>query len=261
MKTLTLLSLFALPLSVSQGANTIYRNAVLADNPVAYWEFDELVGSTAVDSANSNDATFTGSLGLGSASGAANLGTAIDFTGGYVDIPNLGTFAQSTVETWIQLDAVNAGCCTAILATDTFAIGDLHLNVAGTVFEYAVSGDPTGGAGFIDTTTALSTGTWYHLAVTNDNVADQTKYYINGVEVPDTGDNTLSDVIFNDMRIGSWAGGGRELDGRIDEFAIYDSVLTGTQVANHFAAASIPEPTSALFLLGGFALTVARRRR
>ena len=62
------------------------------------------------------------------------------------------------------------------------------------------------------------------------------------------------------MQIGAWDGG-RNLDGRLDEVAIYDSVLSPADVSNHFNAASIPEPSiGLLFGLSAIGL-VARRRR
>jgi hypothetical protein len=259
MKNALLLSLLALPLASVQAASVAYRNAVMANNPVAYYEFDEAGGATAADTTGSFDGTYAGSIGYSAASGAPNLGSAIDFTGGHVALPNLGTFGQSTVEVWVQLDSVNAGCCTGILTANGWDTGRLHLNVNSSAFEHAVNADTTVS---ILTTTTASAGAWYHLVVTNDVVADQTRFYLNGAEVGDTGDHASQNVVFGatGMQIGAWDGA-RNLDGRIDEVAIYDSVLSPTDVANHFAAASIPEPTGAIMLLLGGALCTIRRRR
>ena len=259
MKKALLLSLLAFPLASAQGASVAYRSAVLANNPVAYYEFDETSGATASDTTGSFDGTYTGSVGYGAASGALNLGTAIDFTGGHVALPNLGTFAQSSVELWIQLDTVNTVCCAGILTTNGWDTGRIHLNVQSNTFEHAVNGDAP--VSILSTTTA-SASTWYHLVVTNDVIADQTRFYLNGAEVGDNGDHTTQNVVFGvtGMQIGAWDGA-RNLDGRIDEVAIYDSVLSPTDVAVHFTAASIPEPSGAILLMIGGALCAIRRRR
>ena len=92
------------------------------------------------------------------------------------------------------------------------------------------------------TTGVASLSAWYHQVVTNDATANETKFYLNGAEVVDDSDHTVQNVVFGatGMRIGAWDGG-RLFDGRIDEFAIYDSVLSDSDVANHFAAASISD--------------------
>lgn len=249
----------------SQGANLIYRNAVLADNPIAYYQFDETSGTNAADSSgNSANGTYTGTVGLNATSGAPNLGTAIDLNPsvatGYVALPNLGTYAQNSVEAWIQLDTVNSACCGAILAVNGWDTGRLHLNVVNSNLQHAVNGDVVG---FVNTTGGILASTWYHVVVTNDVVADQTKFYLNGVEVSDDGDNTLQNVVFGvtGMQIGAWDNT-RHLDGRIDEVAIYGTALSSSDVAAHYAAATaIPEPSGAALLLLGGTIALARRRR
>lgn len=259
MKKTLLFPAALLPLFSAHGASIAYRNAVLGKNPVAYYEFDETSGTTAIDSSgNGHDGIYTGSLGLGVTSGGANLGTAVDFTGGHVTIPTLGTFSQSTFETWIQLDVVNSGCCTGILTSTGWDNGRVHINVTNGSFEHAVNSDSTE---VVRATPAPLVGEWYHLVITNDVIADETIFYLNGVAVADDGDHGSNDTFFGPgMQIGAWDGT-RQLDGRLDEVAIYDSVLSPTDVANNFAAATIPEPSGAILLFLGSILATARRRR
>ena len=62
-------------------ATNVYRNAVLADNPVAYWELDESSGTTAADSAPpAQNGTFQ-SVTLAQPSAFPVLGTAAGFNG------------------------------------------------------------------------------------------------------------------------------------------------------------------------------------
>ncbi len=221
-----------------------YQDAVLADGPLLYYQFEESGGTTAADSSgNANDGVFAnpGSLGFKGTSAETNLGHALEFAGGFVRVPNLGTHAKSSIECWLLLDTPANGCCTSLFSTNGWAPGRVHLNLtSGSVIEHAVNSDvPAGG---VDSVSGLATQTWYHLVVTNDVINDETKIYLNGIEVEDTGDHTSQSVVFGatGMQIGAWDGG-RLFDGRIDEFAIYDSVLSGSDVAKHFAAASGPD--------------------
>lgn len=250
-------ALLLVPFAPVDAASVFYRDAVLSHNPVAYFEFDESSGTAALDSSgNGNHGTIVGTLTPGAASGAPNLGTAFDFGGGYVTIPALGTFARSTFETWIQLDQVNGGCCTGILTSSGWAPGRVHINVTFGLFEHAVNSDV---AEVVRSTPGPVAGEWYHLVITNDVAADETNFYLNGSLVGDNGDHSLSDVFYGpEMQIGAWDGT-RQLDGRLDEVAVYDSILSADDVAANFAAASIPEPSGTmLFLLGGIMICSRR---
>ncbi|MFT5107839.1 MAG: hypothetical protein ACI9UA_003474, partial [Pseudoalteromonas tetraodonis] len=228
-------------LTTFDASATPYSEAILTDSPLAYYQFEESGGTIAADSSgNAMDGSFVNPAGLGFSSQSAqiNLGTSLDFSGGHVSVPNLGTHAQSSVELWIRLDTVPSGCCAGILTTNGWDTGRLHLNVNSGRFEHAVNSDSPVS---VNTADSISAGTWYHLVVTNDVAANQTVYYLNGIEVADTGDHSAQNIVFgvDGMQIGAW-GGGRLLDGMIDELAVYDHVLSAERTAAHFNAASDP---------------------
>ena len=56
--TLLLPSAAAALFSSVQIAGAAYPDIILADNPVAYYRFEETSGTTAIDTANSNDGTY-----------------------------------------------------------------------------------------------------------------------------------------------------------------------------------------------------------
>src|SRR5262245_22267286 len=100
----------------TEAANSIYRNEVLADNPLTYWQMDESAGATtAVDAAGTPQNGTYNSVVLGGASAFANLGTCGSFNGASsrVVIPfdasfNLGS-GDFTVECWYKTTVTARG--------------------------------------------------------------------------------------------------------------------------------------------------------
>jgi len=224
----------------AHAANPVYANQVLADHPVLYYGFDETSGTQATDSSGAGkDGTYMGTIGFEFESFHPNLGTAIDLDGssGFIDVPALGTYRQSSVEVWINIDGLAGGCCTSIYSTDTWASGNLHFNLkTARDVEHAINGggpnNNNSPAGVIEN------GIWYHVVVTYDTTAaGETKFYIDGVEVTTSAHTARTSATLIAAQVGAW-NGGRLLDARIDEFAIYDSILTPERVEAHYQAAT-----------------------
>jgi hypothetical protein len=245
-----------------------YSDLVLSDNPILYYQFEELNGTTAVDSSPTGaNGTYLGGVQLQQVSGEAGLGSAADFDGfsGWVDVPALGSFPQVTIETWLNLEGNPAGgCCTSIYSNDSFGGGNIHFNIkSGRDIEHAVAG---GGPNNRNTPAGtIQSNVWYHVVATYDSTAGgDTHIYVDGVEMSNLPHGGAPQAALVDAQIARW-GNARYFDGKLDEFAIYDSVLSAEQVQAHFDAASnvIPEPSTillaALGLLG--LLGCGRRRR
>ncbi|MFP6857333.1 MAG: LamG-like jellyroll fold domain-containing protein, partial [Roseibacillus sp.] len=217
-----------------------YVAAVLADAPSVYWQFDESSGNTASDSAGTGaDGTILGGVTLAAESFHPNLGTAFHFDGasGRIDIPALGVYPTSSIEVWINIEGLAGGCCTSIYSTDTWASGNLHLNLkGGGDVEHAVNG---GGPNNNNTAAGLiQNGTWYHMVVTYDTtLGGETKFYIDGALVATGAHSTANAMNLIAGEIGAWAGS-RFYSGRMDEFAFYDHILTSEQVHRHYEAAT-----------------------
>ncbi len=217
-----------------------------------------MIGTAAVDSIAAANGTYIGTVNLGALS-AAGLGSSADLSGGYIDVPVVGSFVNRTAEVWLQLDAGGAGCCTSIASSGTWQAQALHWNlVGGNVFEHAVNGQ--GNSNTLGGSFVTDGATWYHLVVTQS--AGDTATYLNGVAVADNGVNHAGPIDYgnNNLQIGAW-NGDRLLDGRIDEFAIYDTALTASQVSAHYAAGIVPEPSTGLLALLDGILVLRRRRR
>lgn len=252
MKLQHTLIIFTLSAGLSQAATSIYRNAVLADSPIAYWEFDETSGTNAADSSvNSFNGTYETGHTLATSSAAANLGTAVDFSGGYVSLGShdLGSLAAYTVEAWINLDSV-AGF-SSLIATSATGAGSMAFNISDGKIDFSNGWGVQSGAN------TIAVDTWYHVAVTKAGTS--ATIYINGSEVANGSVGAGPDS-FSNFNIGAW-GTSRKVDGTMDEVAIYNTALSDTRIAAHYAAASVPEPSSAALLgLGGLALILRRRK-
>jgi len=74
----------------------------------------------------------------------------------------------------------------------------------------------------------IPTGEWEHYAATYDETADVARIYVNGVlKQSDTDITTQATDI---LVIGARVAGTSEIDGRMDEFAIFSVELTSTQI-------------------------------
>ena len=98
--------------------------------------------------------------------------------------------------------------------------------------------------------TRSNTGRWHHLAVTYDNLSGEAVQYVDGNEVSreiSTFHVATRPIVFGDCEIGNWGlptNGHkfpiRNLNGAIDEFAIYHAALSGGEI-NAIYEAGKPE--------------------
>ena len=75
--------------------------------------------------------------------------------------------------------------------------------------------------------TTLTTGTWYHGAITMDN--GSCKIYLNGTE-DGSGTNTLADYISPTLYVGRTAEASEKFDGKISDVKVFNKVLTPTEI-------------------------------
>jgi hypothetical protein len=239
-------------LQIYRGVLTAAEVAGLAVVPeptqlLAHWSFD----TDAADATGNHNGMLAGGASITT---AARLGSgALDLRGvnGYVDVPTavLNGAASFTVAMFVNADALAAGCCTALLANDSWAAGKLHVNLsAAGVPEAAINGNPAGAWG---TSGVVSiNGTWVHLAYTYDSATGLMKPYINGVAgTPGTG-GVVTAVGSGGLNIGAWdtTGGNtqdRFLNGRIDELRVYGGALSPAEIAALAAAGGAPSPAAA----------------
>jgi hypothetical protein len=184
-----------------------YAQAVLASKPVAYWRLGEFTGTTAADSAGKSPATFEDGIALHldgpPLAGSSGINRAPHLAGGRIKAEAAG----ATVEVWFWRGYAAAGwlCSRGPVGID--AAGRLTL------------GSATG-------KTEIAPKTWHHVVLSGDRV------YLDGALEIESKAETAGPLF-----LGGRADGTANFEGRIDEAAVYDRVLTPEEIAAHFKAA------------------------
>ena len=231
----------------------------LSTGLVGFWPLTDGSGTTAVDiSSGGNDGTASGGVTWD----ATTIGTAAGFDGvnGYIDLGDNYDFGDGTTDSafsvsgWMYLDALPAAGVSASLFSKTSQnVGDTN----GSAYNVQVSSsgvfalrlyDDSGSnqINAVSAASAISTGTWYHLAVTYDSSGSNTgiEVYVDGVNAVDsrgTGSGTY--VAMEDetttAKIGcaflnnaTYEG---FVDGNIQNVRVYNRALSSTEVATLYS--------------------------
>ncbi|MHC4440362.1 MAG: LamG domain-containing protein, partial [Planctomycetota bacterium] len=205
---------------------------------VAHWRLDEGSGTTAYDSAGSNQGTLNGDpkWSTGPAGGV------LEFDGDdYVDIPSgvteLGA-ANFTIAAWIKTSETGM----AILSKSNGDTGWSSMEKQLYVADSATSeGDNDGtveyvgwGCDWIRGSIRVDDGQWHHVAVTWNMDEGSGHAYVDGVEgTYEVGFNGGSDNAGDTIRIG-FSPGEHSADfiGQIDDVRIYDHILSEVEILN-----------------------------
>jgi len=221
------------------GGGTGEKDPWSGDLPVAHWKMDENTGVLAADaSENGNDGTLGGD-GAGTDVPAwtqGKHGSGLQFTDDHVkflDSNNLDTGDYFTFEGWYNFS--DLGFRSDIYfynrngQSGTSAFHIIWLNGASTIgYQYA---NGTSVVSKYSSSLSWSTGQWYHIAVTHDNVAKEIKYYRDGVYINTAtyADNALN-VTAGNAYLGGYQGDTR-FRGKIDDVKLYNYVRTQAQIA------------------------------
>lgn len=160
-----------------------------------------------------------------------------------------GTYTALTLACWVKVDSVDKKY-NSLLLTDGYDNGEPHWQIyedGSLMFSitYRPADVPRGGKYnqmyfSKPVFTADSLGRWHHLAVTYDNQSGTVIQYFDGQEVSREVSHLHQpgrDLFFGPCEIGNWglptqghAFPIRNLNGAIDEFAIYKTTLTGEEI-------------------------------
>jgi fibronectin type 3 domain-containing protein len=210
---------------------------VISDTNLKAWlKFDETSGTTAADSSGyGNSGTFNG--GTSAAWTTGNSGNAVDLDGtdDYMALPAgvVSSLDTATVAAWVNLDAV-----TNWMRIFDFGSGTTNYmylspkNGANGKIRFAIKVNGSSDQ-VIDGQAAVATGGWHHIAVTLNGATGT--LYVDGTQV---GQNTA--MTFKPSDLGAttqnWIGRSQfsdpYLNGRVDDFRIYNRALSSTEVTS-----------------------------
>jgi len=220
-----------------------YETEVAADNPTAWWRFEDASsagGSTAADSAGVYSGTYTGEIQL--LVGVAGQSARFDGFLDYVEIGPMGTLpVEGSIELWFLTEAVQnyrnvfttgplGGLPTGnnAIRFEEHATGDFYL---------AISDDSGGLPDFvIRLTPNLAVDRWYHVVVTWDTASGVVNGYLDGARLVVNAANTFWPAQLSDVKIGIGyePTGERSWLGRADEVAIYEHELSHGRIGAHY---------------------------
>ncbi len=216
--------------------SSVYAFEVDADNPLVWYRLGESSGTVATDSSgNGYHGTYEGGATFNSRAGLIDNDSddAIGFDGVDDDVlapGDLGrTSAAVSVEAWFEVSAIGAN---QVILEQSDGTRRVLVAISSAGFLYG-----SDGASHIETTSALTAASLYHVVMTFTGAAG--KVYVNGVDVtagtlvqfPNTGVAT---------RIGRSLNGGSFFSGTLDEVAVYDSALSAARVLAHYNAGTNP---------------------
>ncbi|MDQ0877740.1 hypothetical protein QFZ77_006399 [Paenibacillus sp. V4I3] len=200
---------------------------------MAQLPFDETSGTTAIDATGNG---WNGTLVGGASRVAGKSGNAVDLSGTsqYVALPTgvVSGDDKITVAAWVNLDTVSnwnrifdfgSGSSTYMFLSPK--------NGANGKIRFAIKNNNSSEQ-IIDGQAALPTGGWHHVAVTLNGSTGI--LYVDGVQV---GTNTGMTLKPSDMgaTTQNWIGRSQYatdpyLDGRVDDFRIYNSAMSASQI-------------------------------
>jgi hypothetical protein len=238
------------PTATATPAPSAYRDAVLADAPVAYWRLGEASGVAAADQRGAHPGSYVGGPALGRPGALVDdPDPAVAFgTGQYVGIPYAAGLnpAAFSVEAWARPTG-GAGTYRGALASRDYPRGWILYATGGNAWEFWVN-DGTGMRAVAGGPVVLDA--WAHLVGTFDGAT--ARLYVNGA-LAGTGTVTAyTPQAANPLAIGQGQpGNGFWFPGAVDEAAVYDTALSAARVQAHYragttggtAATATPTPT------------------
>ncbi|KIF72469.1 fibronectin [Streptomyces sp. AcH 505] len=229
-----------------------YPAAVLDDGASLYWRYDEASGAFAGDSSSSNNSgVYLNAPALRQTPAAVNgPSTALGLNGTneqvYSDRPTTVTGPYS-LETWFKTTTTSGGKLIGFGSNTTANSGNYDKHIYMTNAGNLVFGVYTGSTQTVVSPGTYNDGTWHHVVATQG--PGGMTLYVDGAAVG------TKNVTTNQSFTGYWHVGADNLNswpsqptssffaGQIDETAVYPSVLSATQVANHHTLASAPADT------------------
>lgn len=238
-----------------------YAATVLADSPVAYWRVAETTGPGALDSSgNGLTGLYEGDPQLGAGtliSGGSGAAVTLDGLNDSVTIPDSplinvgGPYNARTIEAWFV--APNTTNTQVIFEEGALARGLVIYVAQGAVWLGGWNLADAAPWGPIFMSRPVTAGETHHVVLVLDGDGGTLEGYVDGMGAgtfSPAGDLGLhgGDMAIGAMNehtrthAGSNLGNGLHFGGTIDEVALYNTALSGSQVAAHYDVGTANEP-------------------
>lgn len=223
-----------------ESGNSVEAAATVSDLSV-WLKLDETSGALAADaSGNGGDGALVGEpLWI---AGKIDNAVALDGTDDYVDLPDgvISALTDFTIATWVYLDSSSNWSRIFDFGTGTAANMFLTPQNGGSgTLRYAITTSGGGAEQQINTSMQIPLGTWMHVAVTQSD--DVGVLYVNGTLAGFNRNLTLTPSalgLTTQNYLGKSQYPDAYLDGRLDDFRIYNRALNPTEVNQ---LASVPD--------------------
>lgn len=217
-----------------------YRDDVLADNPIAFWELNETSGSVVTDSVNGWQANLVGGVTLGHTGPKGGKAAYFDGTG-YLQVSNFTDFMTGafTIEMWVEYDYQTADYPTFIRRDGngkTILIRTRGPNVGrhGDIESYDSGKSNYMNAG-VNTYTLSD---WHHVAFTSSGSTQ--RLWVNNIENANSYENGVRSAggtgTTPPLYFGRGSGATEYFTGYLAHIAIYPAAITPTRVYVHYYA-------------------------
>ena len=200
--------------------------------PVAYWAFEESTGAAISDAtANNRDGIVFGPVNHVE---TGKVGRALGFGGSTsVDVGTWFNHQSFTIAMWVNPGATQVQYADIIDNNHASNTNWVLQQDNTTTNRYLwAAGDSMPGVYF-----NLAANTWQHVVITRDGATRVHSVYVNGAPVGDAlGTSAINYTATRYMRLGRWGGGGRNFNGQLDEFAVFDRPFSSIEVRELYVA-------------------------
>ena len=217
---------------------------------VGYWRLGEASGTTACDSAGTDNGTYSGGYTLGvpgALSGDPDTAVRLDGSTGQVSVPDSSALHlgdRFSVEAWVKRNTLSTSSWQTIVSKQSGAWLIMFDSNDHLVLRRSTVGN------LVASTVRVADNNWHQVAATKDG--SSVHLYIDGQDVTGTvsnqtmADNTQPLVIGESSTTAFY-------NGAVDEVSVYNVALDSTQIKAHYDAAttsststtsSPPPPTS-----------------
>ncbi len=219
-----------------QAFSSTVRNGLLL-NLVSEWSFDNLTQSAGTvlsadtsieDEWGNYDGLSKGTLIVKDGSDCIK-GKCLSFDGstGYVLIPTFNIGNLATVSFWAKSSAYNGRMSFSFNADNYTAGPDFYFISSGLLWN---TGD---GGGNPFTNSSIPNSDWHHFVVVNDENSNA-RLYIDGSQIGTASYRSVK-TTNNTFFIGKYDNNGYHFNGIIDEFNVFDALLSSSQVKELYA--------------------------